>query len=86
MIVAFCVMMTLCSFACPVGGTCGPSPENPNVVHFVDSKNSDRDVKAHLKLCNILTNVKSVDSEKNRLLARAFLLNEGATVTKFLVS
>ena len=29
------------------GGTCGPSPENPNVVHFVDSKNSDRDVTEH---------------------------------------
>ena len=28
-------------------GTCGPSPENPNVVHFVDSKNSDRDVTEH---------------------------------------
>ena len=29
------------------GGTCGPSPENPNVVHFVDSKSSDRDVTEH---------------------------------------
>ena len=28
-------------------GTCGPSPENSNVVHFVDSKNSDRDVTEH---------------------------------------
>ena len=44
---------------------------NPNVVHFADSKHSDRDVKAHLKLCNILTNVKSVNSERNRLLAHA---------------
>ena len=63
--------MAFCSFASLVGGTCGPSPENPNVVHFVDSKNSDRDVKANLKLCNILTNAKSVNSERNRLLARA---------------
>ena len=55
MIVAPCVIMAFCSFASPVGGACGPSPENPNVVHFVDSKNSDRDVKVHLRLCNILT-------------------------------
>ena len=64
--------MAFCSFASLVGGTFGPSPENPNVVHFVDSKNSDRDVKPHLKLCNILTNVvKSVSGERNHLLARA---------------
>ena len=49
MIVASFVIMAFCSFASLVGGKCGPSPENPNVVHFVDSKNSDRDVKAHLK-------------------------------------
>ena len=57
-IVDSCVIMAFCSFASPVGGTyaCGPSPENPNVVHIVDSKNSDRDVKAHLKFCNIVTN------------------------------
>ena len=66
MIVAFCVIIAFCSFVSLVS----PSPENPNVVHFVDSKNSDRDVKAHLKLCNILLNVKSVNSEKTRLLAR----------------
>ena len=71
MIVASCVIMAFCSFESLVGGTCGPSPENPNVVHFVDSKNSDRDAKAHLRLCNILTNVKCVNSERNRLLARA---------------
>ena len=47
MIVASCVIMAFCSFASLVDGTCGPSPENPNVVHFVDSKHSDRDVKAH---------------------------------------
>ena len=35
MIVASCVIMTFCSFVSLVGGTCGPSPENPNVVHFV---------------------------------------------------
>ena len=71
MIVASCVIMAFFSFASLVGGTCGPSPEHPNVVHVVDSKNSDGDVKALLKLCNILTNVKSVNSERNRLLARA---------------
>ena len=63
--------MAFYSFASLVGGTCGPSPENPNVVHFVDSTDSHRDVKAHLRLCNILTNVKCVNSERNRLLARA---------------
>ena len=71
MIVVSCVIKAFCSFASLAGGTCGPSPENPNVVHFVDSKNSDRDVKVHLKLCNILVNVKSVNSERNGLLARA---------------
>ena len=60
--------------------TCGPSPENPNVVHFVDSKNSDRDVKAHLKLCNMLTNVKSVNSERNRLLARVGKWKRGISI------
>ena len=71
MIVASYVIMAFRSFASLVGGTCGTSPENPNVFHFVDSKNSDRDVKAHLKLCNILTNFNSVNSDRNRLLARA---------------
>ena len=71
MIVAPCVILAFCSFESLFGGTCGPSPENPNVVHFVDSKNSDRDAKAHLRLCNILTNVKCINSERNRLLARA---------------
>ena len=64
--------MAFCSqFASLVGGTCGPSPENPNEVHFVDSKNCDRDVKAHLKFCNIVTNAESVNSERKLLLARA---------------
>ena len=71
MIVASFVIMAFCSFASLLDGTCGQSPENPNVAHFVDSKNSDRAVKAYLKLCNILTSVKSVNSERNRLLARA---------------
>ena len=61
-IVSSCVVMAFWSFASLVGRTCGPSPENPDVVDFVDSKNSDRDVKAaHLRLCNILTNVKCVN-------------------------
>ena len=47
MIVASCVIMAFCSFASLVGGTCGPSPENPTVAHFADSKNSDRDVTEH---------------------------------------
>ena len=71
MIIASCVRMAFCSFASLVGGTCGPSPENPNVVHFVDLKNYDRDVKARLRFCNIVTNVESVSSERKLLLARA---------------
>lgn len=71
LIIASCVRMAFCSFASLVGGTCGPSPENTNVVHFVDLKNCDRDVKAHLKFCNIVTNVESVNSERKLLLARA---------------
>ena len=72
MIVASCVIMTFCSFVSLVGGTCGPSPENPNVVHFVYlNKNSDRDVKAHLKFCNIVSDAESVNSERKLLLARA---------------
>ena len=39
--------MAFCSFASLVGGTCGQSSENPNVVYFVDSQNSDRDVTEH---------------------------------------
>ena len=72
MIIASSVVMAFCSFACLVGGTCGPSPENPNVVlHFVDLKKCDCDVKAHLKFCNILSNVENVYGETKLLLARA---------------
>ena len=60
--------MAFCSFSSLVGG---PSPENPNVVRLLDLKNCARDVKAHLKFCNILTNVESVNSERKLLLARA---------------
>ena len=47
LLIASCVIMVFCSFASLVGGTCGPSLENTNVVHFVDLKNCDHDVKAH---------------------------------------
>ena len=63
--------MGFCSFSSLVGEMCSPSPENPNVVRLLDLKNSARDVKAHLKFCNILTNVESVNSEQKLLLARA---------------
>ena len=65
--------MSLCSFASLVGRACGPSPENPEVDKFVYVKNCDcdRDVKAHLKLCKILTNIESIDSERKLLLTRA---------------
>lgn len=63
--------MAFCSFSSLVGEMCGPSPENPNVVRLLDLKNCARDVKAHLKFCNILTNVESVNSERTLyLLAR----------------
>ena len=63
--------MTLCSFASLVGGACGPSPENPAVNKFVYVRDCDRDLKAHLKLCKILTNIESIDSKRKLLLTRA---------------
>ena len=65
--------MSFCSFASLVGGACGPSPENPEVDKFVYVKDCDRDVKkkTHLKLCKILTNIESIDSERKLLLTRA---------------
>ena len=64
--------MAFRSFASLVDEMCGPSPENPNVVRLSwVKKNCDRDVNAHLKFCNILTNVESVSSERKLLLARA---------------
>ena len=63
--------MSFCSFASLVGGACGPSPENPEVDKFVYVKDCDRDVKAHLKLCKILTNIESIDSERKLLRTRA---------------
>ena len=62
--------MAFCSFSSVVGEMCGSSPENPNVVRLLDLKNCARDVKAHLKFCNILTNVESVNNERKLLLAR----------------
>ena len=47
--------MAFCSFSSLVGEMCGPSPENPHVIRLLDLKNRARDVKAHLKFCNILT-------------------------------
>ena len=67
--------MSLCSFASLVGGACGPSPENPEVDKFVYVKDCDRDVKAHLKLCKILTNIESIDSERKLLLTCAGKFN-----------
>ena len=54
-----------------VGGAYGPSPENPNAVQFVNLKDCDGDVKAHLKSCNILTDIESIDSERKLLLSHA---------------
>ena len=63
--------MSLCSFASLVGGPCGPSPENPDVDKFVTLKDCDRNVRAHLKLCKMLTNIESIDSKRKLLLKRA---------------
>ena len=59
------------SFASLVGGAYGPIPENLNAVQFVNLKDCDRDLKAHLKSCNIPTDIESIDSERKLLLARA---------------
>ena len=61
----------MCSFASLVGGAYGPSPENPNAVQFVNLKDCDGDVKGHLKSCNILTDIESIDSERKLLFALA---------------
>ena len=63
--------MSFCSFASLVGGACGPSPENLTVVQFVDLKDCNRDVTAHLKFCKIITNAEEINSERKLLLARA---------------
>ena len=48
--------MSFCRFAFLLGGACGVSSENPDVVDFFDLKNCTGDVtSAHLKSCNILT-------------------------------
>ncbi|KAK2549133.1 hypothetical protein P5673_030507, partial [Acropora cervicornis] len=73
--------MAFCSFSSLVGEMCGPSPENPNVVRLLDLKNCARDVKAHLKFCNILMNVESVNSERKLLLARAIFLAQECHMT-----
>ena len=56
--------MSFCSFPSLVGGASGPSPENPEVDKFVYVKDCDRDVKAHLKLCKILTNLEIIEHPK----------------------
>jgi len=63
--------MYFCSFASLVGGACGPSTENPSAVQLRDLKDCNKDVKAHLRSCNIVTNTKSIDDERKLLLARA---------------
>ena len=58
--------MAFCSFASLVGGTCGPSPENPNVVvHFVDLKNCDHDVKAQLNFVTFCRMLKASIAKEN---------------------
>ena len=63
--------MSFCSFASLLGGACGAISENPNVADFVELKDCSRDVTAHLKSCNILTDVESVNNERKLLLTQA---------------
>ena len=63
--------MSFCSFASLLGADCGASCENLNVVDFVELKDCTRDVTAHLKSCNILTDVESVNNERKLLLTQA---------------
>ena len=60
--------MSFCNFASLLGGACGASCENPNVVDFVGLKDCTRNVTAHLKSCNILTDVESVNNNERKLL------------------
>ena len=60
--------MSFCSFASLLGADCGASCENLNVVDFVELKDCTRDVTAHLKSCNILTDVESVNNNERKLL------------------
>ena len=60
LIVANCNIMTFCSFASLVGGTCGPSPENPNVVHFVDSKIMWSWCESTLKIWNMVSETRGI--------------------------
>ena len=61
--------MSFCNFASLLGGA---SCENPNVVDFVGLKDCTREVTAHLKSCNILTDVESVNNNERKLLPDFF--------------
>ena len=54
-----------------LGWAFNASSENPNVADYVELKDCTRDVTSHLKSCNILTNVESVNNERKLLLTRA---------------
>ena len=56
------IAMVLCSFASVAGGSCGPSNENPCSVDFVNLKDCNRDITAHLKSCRLAKN-KYIDTE-----------------------
>ena len=78
--------MSFCSFASLLGGACGASCENPNVVDFVGLKDCTREVTAHLKSCNILTDVESVNNNERKLLPDFFLLYYFSLRTKLCAS
>ena len=45
--------MALCKFSKLVGGPCSPSTDYPSNVACVSIRESDRDVKGHVKFCKI---------------------------------
>ena len=64
--------MSIRSFASIVGGKCGPNAEtDAESTELVKLKDCNRDVIAHLKLCNVKTNINKINSEMKLLLVRA---------------
>jgi len=62
--------MALCEFSKLVGGPRSASTDYPLNVACVSIRESDRDVKGHLKFCKISGGI-SVKNESRLLLARA---------------
>ena len=61
--------MATCGYSSYVGGSCGPSPVNPDNVQCVPVGSCCRDIKAHLKALDVRD--ASLKTEAQLLLARA---------------